>query len=408
MASLIKRNNIYYIQDRIGGKLKRQSLNTTSKQIAKDKLRQYQSAKLRGHVNPLPTRTPIAQVMTAYVAYIRARKTLKSAQTDIYYLREAFGPICDALTITSRKSTAKKRPAKTSKLDRRKCMQTIEAPYFEAITTTQVAALIDFKVRDQGVKPKTANNYRSILRRVFNWATEEFNLRLPNCDGGRSGTNPAAKVRPYKEHASEISYLNMLQIDEQLHALRFNPRLQTMVALLIYAGVRREELLWITKDDIILTPAPGSVPGSNRPSMIRIQAKTINGQYWQPKTKRNRAVPISKSLRQYLDRYTPLENEYGLYFPSPKGELWDPDNFSSDLRNANKAANLQWACLDYRHTFGSQLAQNGVSLYKISTLMGNSPEICRKHYASLVPEALVEEVEFGEAMRSFQMTKQTY
>jgi len=26
--------------------------------------------------------------------------------------------------------------------------------------------------------------------------------------------------------------------------------------------------------------------------------------------------------------------------------------------------------------------------------MGNSPEICRKHYASLIPEALVDEVEF--------------
>jgi len=129
--------------------------------------------------------------------------------------------------------------------------------------------------------------------------------------------------------------------------------------------------------------------------MIRIQAKTINGQYWQPKTKCNRVVPISQALRQYLDRYNPLENAHGLCFPSPKGELWDPDNFSSDLRNANKAANLPWACLDYRHTFGSQLAQNSVSLYKISTLMGNSPEICRKHYASLVPEAMVEEVEFS-------------
>ncbi|MBL4701905.1 MAG: site-specific integrase [Phycisphaeraceae bacterium] len=116
------------------------------------------------------------------------------------------------------------------------------------------------------------------------------------------------------------------------------------------------------------------MPGSNRPSMIRVQAKTINGQYWQPKTKRNRAVPISQSLRQYLDRYTPLENNHSLYFPSPKGELWDPDNFSSDLRKANKATHLQWASLDYRHTFGSQLAQKGVSLYKISTLMGNSPK----------------------------------
>lgn len=32
-------------------------------------------------------------------------------------------------------------------------------------------------------------------------------------------------------------------------------------------------------------------------------------------------------------------------------------------------------------------AMKGESLYKISALMGNSPEICRRHYAALVPEA---------------------
>jgi len=48
----------------------------------------------------------------------------------------------------------------------------------------------------------------------------------------------------------------------------------------------------------------------------------------------------------------------------------------------------------YRHTFGSQLAMKGESLYKISKLMGHSPEICRKHYAALLPESLLESVEF--------------
>ncbi len=36
----------------------------------------------------------------------------------------------------------------------------------------------------------------------------------------------------------------------------------------------------------------------------------------------------------------------------------------------------------------------GESLYKISTLMGNSPEICRRHYAALIPESMIESVEF--------------
>ena len=85
----------------------------------------------------------------------------------------------------------------------------------------------------------------------------------------------------------------------------------------------------------------------------------------------------------------------GWFFPSPKGTKYDPDNFSSDLREINRKAGLVWTCLDFRHTFGSQLAQKGESLYKISTLMGNSPEICRRHYAALLPETMVDCVEFS-------------
>jgi hypothetical protein len=40
-------------------------------------------------------------------------------------------------------------------------------------------------------------------------------------------------------------------------------------------------------------------------------------------------------------------------------------------------------CLDFRHTYGSQLAIKGGSLYKISTLMRNSPETRQRHYAAL-------------------------
>jgi len=145
-----------------------------------------------------------------------------------------------------------------------------------------------------------------------------------------------------------------------------------MAAVYIYAGLRREEALWLTLDDIDFKLGVYGI--------IRVQAKTINGQFWQPKTKVNRAVPISSTLRYYLDRYRPKPSNGRWFFSSPKGCWYDTDNFSKNLRNANKKANLKWTCLDYRHTFGSQLAMKGESLYKTSSLMGNSPEICRRHF----------------------------
>jgi integrase len=173
----------------------------------------------------------------------------------------------------------------------------------------------------------------------------------------------------------------------QLDLLADNRPMQTMVAMLIYSGLRREELLWLIVDDIDYDT------GTN--GMIRIRAKTIGTESWKPKTGINRAVPISTDLRACLDKYQPRTSDHGWFFPSPAARRWDCDNFSHDLRDINRRAGLKWGSLDFRHTFGSQLAMANVSLHKISKLMGNSPEICRRHYAALVPEDMTEVVEFS-------------
>jgi len=205
------------------------------------------------------------------------------------------------------------------------------------------------------------------------------------------GLNPAVRVKRYKEKAPEIRFLTMEQIKKQLESLKEKTQLQTIVALYIYAGLRREEALWLQLSDIDLN--------AGRYGMIRIQAKTVNGESWEPKTKVNRAVPVSRALREYLDHYRPRIVPGRWYFSSPEGKRWHPDNFSETLRKANGQAKLPWSCLDFRHTFGSQLAMKGESLYKISKLMGNSPEICRRHYAALIPEEMSDSVEFDTAVK---------
>jgi integrase len=382
MACLKKRGKKYYIQYYVGKKQKRIGLGISNLQIAKEKLRQFESAAYRGEDSPLPTKTPLADIVGRYVEHIRNIKTEKSAQTDVYYLRSMFGSICPALQVNSRRRSVRmlKRPPKDGQ-DRRFKMSTIEVTYLEQITTADIANFISSHVKSRGLAPKTANRYREIVNRLFNWAIAEQGVKMPG------GVNPVAKVTKYKEHAPKISFLTLAQIDEQLRVLEDDPQLQMMVAMYIYAGLRREELLWLTFSDIDLKA------GTN--GMLRIRAKTIGDESWEPKTKVNRAVPISRALRYYLNRYSPKITPQRWYFPSPKAKHYDPDNFSRDLRNAQKKAALKWTCLDFRHTFGSQLAMKGESLYKISALMGNSPEICRRHYAALIPENMADSVEFG-------------
>ncbi len=375
MASLKKRGKTYYAQYYLGGEQKRVSLGTNSLQIAKEKIRQIESALARGTDIPLPTKTPIAEVVAAYVQHLHTVKTHRNAQRDIYYLRETFGPICPAIKLKNDKISekGKKRPCRNRP-------GTIQTNYFEQITTADIAQHIAAQVRSKGLAPKTANRFREVLTRLFNWAMQQHGIRTPE------NVNPAAKVERYKEKAQEISFLTLEQIDQQLKALENYQQLQTMVALYIYAGLRREEALWLTAEDVDLK--------AGAYGMLRIRAKTVNGEYWQPKTKVNRVVPISSTLRKYLDRYEPTQVEGNWFFSTPKGKRWNPDNFSSTLREITAAAYMDWTCLDYRHTFGSQLAMKGESLYKISNLMGNSPEICRRHYAALVPEMMGNVVEF--------------
>jgi len=90
MASLIRRGEFFHIQYYVGSKIKHRSLRTESLQIAKEKLRQFESAQLRCEDNLLPTRTPLPGIIAAYVKHIRTVKTPKSTQTDAYYLRQAF------------------------------------------------------------------------------------------------------------------------------------------------------------------------------------------------------------------------------------------------------------------------------------------------------------------------------
>lgn len=246
-------------------------------------------------------------------------------------------------------------------------IRTLDARDLAEITPAQITSYISQQAT-RGRAPKTQNRTREVLHTMFAWFVESDELEI----------NPVRRVRRAVEPAPVIRALSVSELDALLERLR-GTRLAAMVATIACAGLRRGEAVWLHRGDIDL--ASGA---------IRIRAK--HDRAWQPKTKRNRSVPISPRLRTVLEsEWTPGDP---WAFPAPRGGRWDGTNLHRAWRNLIRRHGWNWTFLDLRHTFATLMVSRNVSLAKVSALMGNSPEICRRHYAHISTEDLRAEVDF--------------
>jgi integrase len=214
--------------------------------------------------------------------------------------------------------------------------------------------------RNHGGRPRckaTANRARASCSRFYRWAVR----------AERVMANPFAGLPGLREDApATIVYLTRPERDAVLEAARDLPD-GIAVEIALLAGLRRGEVIACRWEDIL--------------EHGRLRVPTT-------KTGRPRIVPLQASL---LARLTELRPQHARGRVMP----WPADPEAAKWRARLLLENLQPLCPDipsdrirwnaFRHTFGSLLAQAGVSLDKISAWMGNSPAVCRRHYAEFVP-----------------------
>ena len=377
MAHLFKRRRQFWICYYLDGHRIQKSLRTDNERVARDKKKKIEYELSIGDLH-VASRLPLPVVLEDFCRYLKRTRTYKTYKNDISRLRVFFGPVCESL---KPHPPGTKRGTKSSKPVADKYARVhVKAELLEDITQEVINRFLANRVDVDGWAPKYVNLMRQILHKLFAYAIKHHGFRSRDS----RYPNPVAGVERLCEPAPQIRFLTLEHISEQLKLLEPCSVIGTLVATYIYAGLRREEALWLTHEDVDLSKR-----------LIRVRAKTIDEAFWQPKTKKNRVVPMSKKLLGLLSCYR-SRKDCVWFFPSPTGKRWDPDNFSQDLREINRKADLDWSCLDFRHTFGSHLAQKGESLYKIAELMGNSPAICRKHYAALMPERMFNTVELEE------------
>lgn len=104
------------------------------------------------------------------------------------------------------------------------------------------------------------------------------------------------------------------------------------------------------------------------------------------KIKRDRILPMSRTLRQVLERIPRVfvKGKVSPYvFANTEGEhfkRFNADGWRAALRNAG-VSGFRWH--DLRHTFGSRLAEKGVPITVIKELMGHSTITVTMRYAQL-------------------------
>ena len=105
---------------------------------------------------------------------------------------------------------------------------------------------------------------------------------------------------------------------------------------------------------------------------------------------KERIVPMTEALKGLLKLYLAKLEKTGPYlFPSPRSTL-KPIHLRYLELWVKKAAH--WACLNnpdeltvhvLRHSFGTQLAESGASVYEIRDLMGHSSIMVSENYVKL-------------------------
>ncbi len=147
-----------------------------------------------------------------------------------------------------------------------------------------------------------------------------------------------------------------------------------IVAVAAYAGLRREEIVWLDWEDIDL-----------RRSQIYVRNKPKHPL----KDYMARTVPVPEALVEILSA---LPRNGKPVFTSPKGKRWQSANLSRRLAPYFRKLGIPGALHILRHTYASHLVMGGADLASVQKLLGHSQITTTMIYAHVAQEHLKEQV----------------
>ncbi|MDB4734681.1 tyrosine-type recombinase/integrase [Akkermansiaceae bacterium] len=195
----------------------------------------------------------------------------------------------------------------------------------------------------------TINHYRAALLQLFNFATKSNSI----------SSNPVAVLEKIKTKSGEIGILTPKQAARLL--IHSSPCIQAVVAIGLFAGLRRSEITKMTWEDIHFEKGFLEVKAKNSKSAAR------------------RLVEIRPCLRAWLE---PLRQTHGKLMPTEM-------IYRRRLNDASKAAGIMnWPNNALRHSFASYHLAAFQDASALALEMGHSTtRMIFQHYRALVTPA---------------------
>lgn len=239
-------------------------------------------------------------------------------------------------------------------------------PFFGKIDIDKITTLNieEFKAKKQaeGKCNKSINNYLGMLGKCLNCA-EEWNL-----------IDKAPKIKPLKVPPQKFRFFTEEEYNQLLdEAKKTDQEFYEMILFTLRTGIRVGELKALMWEDIDF-----------KNKKVTIKRSIVNGIIGSPKSNKIRTIPLAQDILEILKTKKQTLKDPCL-FNSRKSRFSLNRSLKRICRNLNLMAG-SWH--DLRHTFASKLANNGVSLQVIQTLLGHSDLKMTQRYAHLEPLTL--------------------
>ena len=234
----------------------------------------------------------------------------------------------------------------------------------DSINSAMISKLHIDLVNSKHMKKSTANNLHIYLSHLFNMAMT-WNIITTTI-------NPMSKVKRFTVSQTQDRYLTLQEIQTLLGITNNYPHkyIRYIIPMLLLTGARKMELLGARWCDIDITNRLWTIP--------------------QTKTNKVRYIPISKQLEKLINAIPKYNDTYIFYSPVSKRHITNIEIHWNRIRKQAKIPDVKIHTL--RHTFASNLVNQGVSLYEVQKLLGHSDIKMTQRYAQLSNQSLYDAV----------------